>query len=276
MTYDDLDAVATTFVSAFDPGVLWTYIYQFRDWYPDYHRRCHREELEKYSRDMDATDYAMVIVPRDDPANSARSVALWKMIRRGEESLRASRWTASPPTVDSSVIDSLVMGNARHGVEQTEMSRQRLIEKRQAHVNEEQQGVTDIELSCSLHLDMNLIRALHISPQLQAVEKEYIEDKYEYQLYLGLLATHPDWDGHGFGAAQVQWGMELAKAEAKRLSLLEGRQVQVPVTLLATPAGYPLYKSLGFESVANVTLSLLGNFNGGTTWYEYMRWFGDE
>jgi GNAT superfamily N-acetyltransferase len=120
---------------------------------------------------------------------------------------------------------------------------------------------------------MNLIRALHLSPQLQAAEEKYIYDVYDYQLYLGLLATYPDWNGHGFGAAKVKWGMQKAKAEKERLSQVEGRQIEIPVTLLATLAGYPLYKSLGFESVAKVTFHLLDKFGGGTTLFEYMRWF---
>ena len=71
--------------------------------------------------------------------------------------------------------------------------------------------------------------------------------------------------------------MEHAMEEEERLSRLDSRRdkVRVPVTLLATPAGYPLYKSLGFESVANVTLNLLDGYNGGITWIEYMQWFSD-
>lgn len=44
----------------------------------------------------------------------------------------------------------------------------------------------------------------------------------------------------------------------------------MPVTLLATPAGYPLYDSLGFESVENATISMLDGL--GELWFEVMRW----
>jgi len=44
----------------------------------------------------------------------------------------------------------------------------------------------------------------------------------------------------------------------------------LPVTLLASPAGYPLYDSLGFESVVNATMEMLDGL--GELWFEVMRW----
>ena len=44
----------------------------------------------------------------------------------------------------------------------------------------------------------------------------------------------------------------------------------MPVTLLATPAGYPLYDSLGFEGVKNATMPMLDRL--GELWFEVMRW----
>ena len=272
MTSDDVDAVTTTIVSAFDPGPMWTYLYQFRDRFPMYHWRCLRIETEQHYHDT-PDEYAKVIVPPEDATKSARSFGWWKLMRKVDPKRNETRRTISFPPFGSSNFDDSVTNKALYDVSHIEVFRQRMIEKSQAHITEAHQEVNELELPCLLHLDMNLIRAIHLSPQLQAVEEKYIHDAYEYQLYLGLLATHPDWDGHGFGATQVKWGMQKAKAEEERLSQVEGRQIEIPVTLLATPAGYPLYKSLGFESVANVTLHLLDNFDGGTAWFEYMRWF---
>jgi len=44
----------------------------------------------------------------------------------------------------------------------------------------------------------------------------------------------------------------------------------MPVTLLSSPAGYPLYDSLGFESVKNATVGMLDGL--GELWFEVMRW----
>lgn len=44
----------------------------------------------------------------------------------------------------------------------------------------------------------------------------------------------------------------------------------MPVTLFATPAGYPLYDSMGFESVKNATMPMLDGL--GELWFEVMRW----
>ena len=111
---------------------------------------------------------------------------------------------------------------------------------------------------CSEHLDLNVTRAADFERQFKQIADPYIRDLTEPQLYLGLLATHPDWDGHGFGAAQVEVGLEKATL------------ADTPVTLIATPAGYPLYDSLGFRSLANLTFVKLDHL--GTLWQEYMRW----
>lgn len=57
------------------------------------------------------------------------------------------------------------------------------------------------------------------------------------------LATHPDYQGNGLGAALVRWGLEQAEKDG------------LPVYLEATPAGAPLYKRLGFEVVEEHDLS---------------------
>jgi hypothetical protein len=58
-----------------------------------------------------------------------------------------------------------------------------------------------------------------------------------YQMHLQMLGTHPDYRRLGAAAKLVRWGMERAWKD------------QVVITLLAGGAGYPLYKSLGFEDL---------------------------
>lgn len=113
-------------------------------------------------------------------------------------------------------------------------------------------------LNCSSPPGMNMTRVMDLDRQTDKVMQKYIYRAYEKQLYLNLLATHPDWDGNGFAARQLGWGMELAK------------ELDLPVTLFATPAGWPVYDSVGFESVKNATFTLLDGL--GTVWHEVMRW----
>lgn len=278
MSTFDIEAVASTVMLAFDPGTINTYLYQFRDRFPNYHLRCYQAEVEKQYQRMKPMNHYMVIVPSAETSGSARSVAQWAEMTKGiseprEEEIRASALLA----LGFGVPEDLITSRGGDTFEQDDLPGQGLFEDIQSVLQAVHDGtVSDIELPCSLHLDMNLIRALHLSRQFLAADEQYIKDAYEYQLYLGLLATHPDWDGHGFAAAQLRWGMELAKSREKDLLLTEGKRVKIPVTLIATPAGYPLYKSMGFESVSNITLELLENFNGGTTWVEYMVWWNDE
>ncbi|KAJ9605868.1 hypothetical protein H2200_009717 [Cladophialophora chaetospira] len=278
VSYSDLDAIVDTIVSAFDPGVMWTYLYQFRDTFPEYHWRCVYEAAENQIPEyQDATGtFGHVIVPSVRGNKDAQSFAFWKMMRKGEGEGKSSAGDFLGLPFECSMPRESAATQSEERSKSDVSFGQGLNRAAQAPIDLGQESLSEIKLPCSLHLDMNLIRTAHLAPQLNKAEKDYIEDAYEYQLYLGLLATHPDWDGNGFGAAQVEWGMDFAKAEEQRLSLSEGRKIRVPVTLLATPAGYPLYKSLGFESVANVTFVLIDSFQGSTTWFEYMRWFSDD
>ena len=52
----------------------------------------------------------------------------------------------------------------------------------------------------------------------------------------------------------------------------DGKQVQVPVTLLSSPAGWPVYQGLGFEGLENVTVEMLDGL--GELWFEVCRWDG--
>jgi GNAT superfamily N-acetyltransferase len=56
-------------------------------------------------------------------------------------------------------------------------------------------------------------------------------------LELGLLMTDPAFQRRGIGTALLEWGLALADRE------------KVPCFLLASPFGYPLYRSLGWNVV---------------------------
>lgn len=267
MTTWDVDAVTTTIVDAFDPGPTWRYIYQFRKTFPHFHWRCMRENVQNDYLNREITSYHNVIVPTNIKYHEVKSFARWEMMINHEVNSSQSVGRRLPTELGMLTPGSVNAGDERRLGAQTQRS---MSKSRGQTWSEEAQS---LELPCSFHIDMNIIRAAHLNSQVEAADKKYIDDMYEYQFYLAGLATHPDWDGHGFGAAQVEWGIEKARLEEERLSKLQGKQVRVPVTLFATPAGYPLYKSLGFESVANITLELLDNFEGGTTWFEYMRRF---
>ena len=54
---------------------------------------------------------------------------------------------------------------------------------------------------------------------------------------LALLITRPDFQGKGAGSALVKHGLAFAD------------ELDLPTWLEASPAGYPVYKKLGFEDV---------------------------
>jgi len=121
-------------------------------------------------------------------------------------------------------------------------------------------GDSDTKYNCSANLDVNQTRAIDFDRQLRAAKSQYIDRAYLKQLYLNILATHPDWDGNGFAALNLDWGIGFAETLAE------------PVTLIATPAGYPLYKDVGFRSLKNVTIETLEGWEGKLLWLEVMEY----
>jgi GNAT superfamily N-acetyltransferase len=268
----DLPSISNTVLDAFDPGVINTYMYQFRSLYPDFHIRCYEEEVERRwvnAINVDRHEWWNAIVP--DGERDVRSFALWGLLRREEADAKSS--FNAGPWLEMNDLESLVNVPAQA---LQDITRTPVTDGLQHHL-EDMARLPDIEAPCRLHLDMNIIRALHLLRQLQAADAKYIRNAFETQLYLGVLATHPDWDGHGFGAAQLEWGMDLARRIQRKLRDEESdEEIKVPITLLATPAGYPLYRSVGFNSIANITLELLDGVNEGSSWYEYMVWYGED
>ena len=122
----------------------------------------------------------------------------------------------------------------------------------------------------------NLTRATHFNRFMSPMMDKYILSAYPRQLYLHLLATHPSWDGNGFGARQVQWGEDFSKRLAKEgeseLGADGGKEEKgIPLTLMATPVGWEnLYEDMGFEGLRNVTYEMLDG--EGELWWEVGRW----
>lgn len=76
---------------------------------------------------------------------------------------------------------------------------------------------------------------------------EFFDSKYgEEQLYLGMLACHPDYQRRGAGEMLCRWGLD--KAEAEHLT----------VTLFASPMGARLYGKLGFKDVGRFRTQVVG------------------
>lgn len=238
LRYHDLPAVTTIVVDAFLPSAMWAYLF-----YPDGpkpHRRdiwdCVYVQIEaSWPYDHTKTQFKVIAVPNPDETGETkegdRAVALAVWHIRSEEddedelqqSAHASLFSpASLPFHPTALLET-----------------------------------------CLIPQGINITRALDAAAQTTAIDRKYFGSTTypQGQLYLNLLATHPSWDGHGFAAKHVRWGMELAK-----------RELEVPVTLLATPAGWPVYDGLGFDGVANETVRRLDE--GEELWFEVMKWEG--
>ncbi|KFA55130.1 hypothetical protein S40293_08682 [Stachybotrys chartarum IBT 40293] len=224
-TEADLDDIITIIIDAFAPGPMWQYGFPYLSQHKDYLWHCLRKDLgEQYKHVPNTTTINVIAVtPSADTSDDAQ---------QKERVVALGAWKDMTATGDTSLFSAPGLSS-----------------------------IQSLHAKCSDHLEANMTRVEDAQRQSLAYEKRYIEDSKEKQLYLALLATHPSWDGHGFGAAHVQWGLEKARA-------MEGCET---VTLLGTPAGWPLYDSLGFDSVTNLTITTLDE-DMDDLWFEYMRY----
>jgi len=226
-TEADLDDITTVVIDAFAPGPAWHYAFPHQDEYKEYQWRCLRKAVEQeFARKPNNTFVNVISVPVGPSA-----AATTMQGERAERVVAVAVWKILEPDKRQSESGSMdLLGFGVHSGKQ----------------------------KCSDNLDTNMTRAEDFNRQFSVAEEHYVIDFPHKQMHLGLLCTHPDWDGHGFGAAHCEWGMDLAKS------------MDVPVTLVATPAGWPLYDLLGFESVANITIKTLDEPED--LWFEYMRY----
>ena len=240
-TVSDIDDITNILVDAFAPAPEQDYVFQFRDKYPAYHWECMRQGVVEIIDQVlkDELIYFNVIdapVSGDEDEMKAVAVAGWVLMTRNN---RTSTRISSAPQLSLPFSLPLLSSTTDN--------------------------------NCSLHLDMNVTRARHFSSELEPYEKHYIVDAYEKQVYLAILATHPDYDGRGFGAAHCEWGKELARQWEKDLSRGTGKEKKVNVTLMATPRGYELYSTIGFENIANLSFTRVdGDKPSELTWQEVM------
>lgn len=216
----DLDDFVDVYIEAFKPGPLWQYIMSHDKKYEEYTWNCTRRILQAQweERNQSTQFINVIVVPEHRPDD-----------QRSERVVSIAAWEWEHPDDNSAMLFSMrsMFSNMRD--------------------------------RCSENLDTNMTRLKDLSEKLDRAGEPYFGGGItEMRLWLALLATHPDWDGHGFGAAHVEVGLQKAANANKS------------VELLATPAGYPLYDSLGFRSIGNITVEMLDGL--GILWQEYMHW----
>jgi predicted acetyltransferase len=102
-------------------------------------------------------------------------------------------------------------------------------------------------LGCDKRRDANPKRIAEFSKVVQEFKEEHFDvDFGRQQLYLGSVATHPDYQRRGAGTIQCRWGLDLAEKEG------------LGVALFASIMGRPLYTHLGFETMAELTVQVEG------------------
>jgi hypothetical protein len=240
----DFPAIATLVVEAFAPSAAWHYLMPDLEHHKAEVEACLILQMEQGWRthDQQHTIGKVITVPHHNEDGKEEdlpvSIAVWHI--RSQSQDRNSNTATDPSPLTPFSLPTLLQ-------------------------------------TCNPPPSTNLTRAASFIRQTNAIEEKYFSPSvYPDQLYLNILATHPDWDGHGFGARQVEWGMNLSRTleSGKSEQMLDSSSLKlgVPVTLLATPAGWLLYDSLGFEGLKNATVEMVDG--DGELWYEVMQWDG--
>ncbi|KAH9887133.1 hypothetical protein F4778DRAFT_434564 [Xylariomycetidae sp. FL2044] len=253
---DDVGDLVDVSIAAFSRAPLWRYIHPLYDDYVDYFRRCTERQL---ARELDhalasngSGRVRVLSVPDDESESESASASGRSGCRRV---VSFSAWNLNRTGSSGSGTDAfwpLTLG---------------LLSRRPSAHDDYDYDTgydgddDDVQGNCSLHLATNMTRAVQVEEAIARGEREYLDGVYgAQQAYLGGLATHPRWDGHGFAAAHLRWGMALADARG------------LPTTLSATPAGHPVYRSVGFGDVYNITVERLDGGDGEVFWFEVMKY----
>lgn len=234
---EDIDDITTVVIDAFSPGLAWQYVRPEYENFKNYTWHCTRAALaQQWDEISTDTNFIKVVTIPDTQTSDGRNervvaLGIWKLLARNDTMNRGMEsflqvLQNSTPTWEGQ-LDSSHSGT---------------------------------KYNCSAHLDTNQTRATDADWQLNAAKDQYIDKAYPRQLYLNTLATHPDWDGNGFAALNLDWGIGLAKTLGE------------PVTLIATPTGYLLYNHIGFRSLKNISIEMLDGWQGEPLWFEVMEY----
>lgn len=243
-TLDDLDDMTTVYVDAFSTAPPWKYTRQFADLYPNYTWTCQREHFEQMYRNNTAEGSAVFkVISVPDPSSHRKervvSLSAWQLGLLNQADDESFTFTSIAG------LQTGVLSKPMHS--STEPAK--------------------LGFDCDAHLDMNMTRVQSLLKVMLEAEDKYLTKPYGPQFRLGLLATHPDWDGNGFAAKHLHWGKEALAEWNQAPEYVEHR---LPLTLIGTPAGYPLYISEGFEGLKNITIERLDGQEA--LWFEAMKY----
>lgn len=234
---EDIHDIVTVILDAFSPGASFRYTTPGYEQYKDQIKYCVEQDITRQwdHINTNSTSAKVVAVPVSDGADGRNervvAISIWKQMDHND-------------TAMSTALQSFIQ-RLQYGL----LSRNSVPDDT-ININS--------RYNCSARLGTNQARAADLSRQLAAAQTQYLTNVYPKQLYLSALATHPDWDGHSFAAQSLHWGVQTAA------------KLEEPVTLIATPVGFPLYDSVGFRSLKNVSIETLDGWEGEKLWFEVM------
>ena len=216
-TLHDVDVIADIILAAFDSAPHLKYMFQFKDQFPEEHLRCARIGICRSMKRNKLAIAQLVEMPSNTDPEIFQPVAmaLWQY----------------PPSSDPSAIHIAI------GTWEPPQSCFRFFCKSDILI------VSNPTAEC-LHRDANLTRAIDFENKFTRAKRSLVDNVFgSNQIYLNTLATHPDYQSRGAGTSLVRSGLDMAS------------NYRANVTLIATEAGRPIYRHVGFKSFVNISIS---------------------
>ena len=216
-TAADLDAITWIITEGMPDDPATRYQYPYRLDFPEDHYKYTRI-LHEHLMSMESKSYMVFESPSIEDAEVKKPVALALWQLPGSH-IAATEATAVPRSNDGS--DALAATETK-------------IKSTGPIVRPERR-------------DANIARHTAFRANISVAKRQMFDNKFgDQQLYLDLLACHPDYRGRGAGEMLVKWGLEKAKAEG------------LTVTLYASPMGGRVYSRLGFKRVGSFRTQVEG------------------
>jgi ribosomal protein S18 acetylase RimI-like enzyme len=185
-TFEDIDGIAEVIIAAFAPLPSWQYLYQFREDYPEEHKKC-----LGYGVTQALEDPAMRTEVIEAPTNGNITV------------VAVAIWTADNSRIHT--YADLLNGKSWFDIVSND------------------DGTTNAhapQANCT-HKDLNITRAVSYDHQFTAEKRKHVDQPFGHnQMYLDLLGTHPQYQLRGAGTRLVRSGIERAAKRGGNVTLI--------------------------------------------------------
>lgn len=203
----DLSPAAKVCAKAFfDTELFGEVIHPYRHQYPD---DMHLYWLKNFRRGLNRKDNYILVATASEPGESQpRIVGVAQWIRRRAQPSSQDQQSSTSPSSKQNEAE-----------EEDELPPNRAADPAKLDVLQRVGPFVDHKWSGTVKPLASSSSSNQLKEALSLADKRCIGERAE-TWYLGLLAIHPDYQGHGIGKQFVAWGFERARADTVCVSVI--------------------------------------------------------